>query len=67
MHKCPGCPAAIDYDKFACSRCWRRLPSRLKASINAAWRAVMNAKDGSLQQHAAAKSEAVDWLLANCN
>jgi len=62
-HRCPGgCSRAIPTTRFACTRCWNRLPTEHQAAINAHRDPVTNI---ARTLRADAVRDARDWYLAN--
>ena len=57
LHRCPGgCSATVASHKFACRRCWYRLPQQLRDPIRASYRSDPHA-------HMIAMTDAMDWYL----
>lgn len=57
-HECPGrCGRAVPNDRYACIRCWFRLPSEIRQAITRNYRV-------DPQAHAEAMLDAARWYGA---
>ncbi len=61
-HECPGgCGRRVDRIKFACSRCWYRLPVQIRSAISRSYRL------GDGPAHRQAMREAHAWFAEHAD